>query len=336
MSFVSAMPPRVPVASPAVPLLAAAAVTVACHFTDPAIAESSGAARVAGTSPAAWIYTHNDSGDRARFFAVDRTCRTTGTWRLRNVTAVDWEDMAAGPGGTLWFGDIGDNRSSRDHVSLYRVDGGSLPAGGAGASVGSTRIDLRYDDGPHDAETLLVHPTDGRVWVVTKSLDGEAGVYAADLGGGTLHRVAALDLDLGGATSGDISPDGTKVVIRTYLAAYEWRVTGGDVVGALTSGRSAATTLVSSEQGEGIAYVDDDTLVTTAEGEGAAVRTFTSQIDGDPSTAASAAPSPTVTRPSRNAADGSDDPPRWALGVGTATLVVLVGALVVRTRRRGE
>ena len=306
------------------PLLAAAAVTVACHFTDPAIAESSGAAR----APApAWIYTHNDSGDRARFFALDRTCRTIGTWRLRNTAAVDWEDMAAGPGGTLWFGDIGDNRSSRDHVSLYRVDGAALPA--AGRAVASTKIDLRYDDGPHDAETLLVHPTDGRVWVVTKSLDGEAGVYAADLGAGTLHRVAALDLDLGGATGGDISPDGSRVVIRTYLAAYEWRVAGGDVVGALTSGRSAATPLVSSEQGEGIAYVDDDTLVTTAEGEGAAVRTFASQVD------AAAAP-PRTTTTATPPTDRGGDPPWWALSAVAGALVVLVGALVARARRRGE
>lgn len=310
------------------PLLAAAAVTLACHFTDPAIAESSGAAR----APApAWIYTHDDSGDTARFFAVDRSCRTVGTWRLRNVTAVDWEDMAAGPGMTLWFGDIGDNRSRRDHVSLYRVDGAALPVGGG--TVASTLVDLRYDDGPHDAETLLVDPTDGRVWVVTKSLDGEAGVYAADLVDGTLHRVATLDLDLGGATGGDISPDGRKIVIRTYLAAYEWRVPGGDVVGALTSGRSAATALVGSEQGEGIAYVDDSTLVTTAEGAGAAVRTFASKVAEDPLTTASMAPSPRATRPPT---DSGDDPPWWALGGGAAGLVVLVGALVARARRRGE
>jgi hypothetical protein len=321
---VSAMAGAVPVGSPVVPLLAAAAVTVACHFADPAVAESSGAARA---PEPAWIYTHNDSGDRARFFAVDRSCRTVGTWQLRNVAAVDWEDMAAGPGGTLWFGDIGDNRSSRDHVSLYRVDGASLPPGGG--TVASTRVDLRYDDGPHDAETLLVHPIDGRVWIVTKSLDGEAGVYAADLGTGALHRVAALDLDLGGATGGDISPDGRKVVIRTYLAAYEWRVTDGDVASALTSGRSASTALVTSEQGEAIAYVDDDTLVATAEGNGAAVRTFDSDIGDMGAT-------PGTTRAQMAAPHDGGDPPSWALGAGAAALVVLVGALVGRARRRGE
>lgn len=315
----------------AVPLAAAAAVALACHFTDPAIDESSGAVR----APApAWLYTHNDSGDRARFFAVDRSCRTVGTWRLRNVTAVDWEDMEAGPGGTLWLGDIGDNRSTRDHVSLYRVDGTTLPAGGG--PVASTRVDLRYDDGPHDAETLLVHPVDGRVWVVTKSLGGEAGVYAADLGAGVLHRVASLDLDIGGATGGDIAPDGGKVVIRTYLAAYEWSVSGGDVVGALTSGRSASTALGAAEQGEGIAYVDDGrTLVTTAEGAGAAVRTFPSQVTDGDLTSASMAPSPGATRPSPRP-DGGDDPPWWALGGGTALVAAAVGALVVRARRRGE
>jgi hypothetical protein len=321
---VSAMAGAVPVTSAAVPLAAAAAVALACNLRDPAIAESSGVAR----APApAWFYTHNDSGDRARFFAVDRSCTTVGTWRLRNVAAVDWEDMAAGPGGTLWFGDIGDNRSSRDHVSLYRVDASALASGGG--AVQATRVDLRYDDGPHDAETLLVHPVDGRTWVVTKSAGGDAGVYAVG-DGGVLHRVASLALDVGGATGGDISPDGRRVVIRSYLAAYEWQITGGDVAGSLAR-PGVAVSLPVTEQGEGIAYVDDGrTLLTTAEGVGAAVRTFPTRI-GDP--AVSPGPTTPTRRPVR---DGGDDPPWWALGAVAAVVAAVTGALVVRARRRGE
>lgn len=307
------------------PLAAAAVVALACRLADPAIAESSGAARA---PEPAWFFTHNDSGDRARFFAVDRSCRTAGTWRVRNASAVDWEDMAVGPGDTLWFGDIGDNRSRRDGVVLYRVDGASLPP--AGGTVDAERVDLRYEDGPHDAETLLVHPVDGRVWVVTKDRGGTAVVYEGR--DGVLRRVAELALDFGGATGGDISPDGRKVVIRTYLAAYEWALSG-DMAAALT-GPAASTALGVSEQGEAIAYVDGGrSLVTTAEGPDSAVRTFASLVGAAPESSGTTA---TATPAVPASADGGTDPPWWALGAGAATVVAVTFVLVARARRRGE
>ena len=38
---------------------------------------------------------------------------------------------------------------------------------------------LSYRDGPRDAETLLVHPTTGRVYVVSKSLLGGVALRRA-------------------------------------------------------------------------------------------------------------------------------------------------------------
>ena len=89
--------------------------TLLFRFQDSRITESSGL--VAG-SRSDLLFTHNDSGDVARFFAVDRTGRTRATYRLRGVQARDWEDIARGPGGTLWLGDIGDNSASRDRGLL--------------------------------------------------------------------------------------------------------------------------------------------------------------------------------------------------------------------------
>ena len=75
------------------------------------------------------------------------------------------------------MGDIGDNDSQRARASPST--GCASPAPPAG------RLDLRYADGPHDAETLLVDPVDGSLAVVTKSFGGEnralhgAGDHAA-------------------------------------------------------------------------------------------------------------------------------------------------------------
>ena len=59
-------------------------------------------------------YVHNDSGDSARFFAVDVTGKALATFTVSGATAVDWEDLARGPcpttaGTCVFLGDIGDN-----------------------------------------------------------------------------------------------------------------------------------------------------------------------------------------------------------------------------------
>ena len=69
---------------------------------------------------------------------------------LAGAEAVDWEDIAI-RGRTLYVGDIGDNLA---------VAAGSPSTASPSAGRGDTRapIVLRYPDGPHDAEALLVDP----------------------------------------------------------------------------------------------------------------------------------------------------------------------------------
>jgi hypothetical protein len=38
----------------------------------------------------------------------------------------------------------------------------------------AVRYDLQYEDGPHDAEALLIHPKTGHLFIVTKSLAGSS------------------------------------------------------------------------------------------------------------------------------------------------------------------
>ena len=263
-----------------------------CTLSDDRIDESSGL--VAGVR-SDLLFTHNDSGDRARFFALDRTCRTRATYTLRGVQARDWEDVARGPGQTLWFADIGDNSQTRDQgVLVHRVE---EPIAGSPERVTATSFRLRYEDGPHDAETLLVTPREGRVLVVTKTLGSRAGVYASDLplraGGAvnTLRLVAQVAVPL--ATAGDLSPDGRRVAIRNGVAAYEWDVTGGDVVGAFAA-EPVRVPLPRSAQGESLTYDRDSrSLLVGSEGVGAAVHVLrrTASRPAQASARPSAAPS---------------------------------------------
>lgn len=136
---------------------------------DDDVRESSGLARSTFKRPVLW--THNDSGDKPRIFAIKRNGSTRGVLSLRGASFRDWEDIARGPDRSLWVGDIGDNGRRRDDVTVYRV---KEPRKVRSRSVPTTAYDFRYPDGAHDAEGLFVKPRTGRLFIVSKSRDGGA------------------------------------------------------------------------------------------------------------------------------------------------------------------
>lgn len=93
------------------------------------IAESSGI--VLSPSAGDFFWTHNDSGDRARIFAVrgDGSVIIPTWWRgaegpypgvlLEDAANIDWEDIAAAPDGTLYIGAFGNNGNARRDLAVY-------------------------------------------------------------------------------------------------------------------------------------------------------------------------------------------------------------------------
>ncbi|HVF76360.1 MAG TPA: hypothetical protein VM938_15095 [Acidimicrobiales bacterium] len=320
-------------------VLAYAPATELCRLQDPAIDESSGVA----ASTVLW--THNDSGDGPRFYAVDDdTGATLGTFTVDKARAEDWEDMARGltadGRSALFFADIGDNFGRRPAVVVYEVAEPADPrAGGVVPLV--ARHELRYDDGSHDAETLLVDPRTRALVVVTKDRQGVSGVYRAEAG--VLRRAGEIRFDrlvrragtyAKAATAGDVAPDGRRVVVRTPFEAFEWEV-GDDLVAAFarTPQRIA---LPRTDQGEAIAYTRDGrSLVTTTEGAGSVVHV----VRGD------RAVGPDLLAPRSDAqtpATDEDEPrrrrPRWPFAVAAiaSALLLVLGGKRRRRRRRSR
>ena len=254
-------------------------------LAEPAVVESSGLAASRRTPGVLW--THNDSGDGPLLYATDRAGRALGTFAVTGAANVDWEDMAAGPGPSgvdvLYVGDIGDNARQRDDLAVYRVpeppvDPNRPSVGGQlVATEPAERFPFAYPDGRHDAETLLVHPTSGEVLVVTKETGGPTGVYRFPLPltperPAILVEVARVSLPglvglARAATGGAVSPDGTRVAIRTYTAAAEWTIAPAQSVAEALTGEPRPVALPATAQGEAIAYRSDGlALLVTSEG----------------------------------------------------------------------
>lgn len=261
-----------------------------------------------------------------RIFYLDQRCRVTKT--LAYPTAArDPEDLAIAPDGTLWVGDIGDNLTSETHratIALWRI-----PKGGGKPVI----YRLSYPDGPHDAEALLF-TDDGRPLIITKEL-GPALLYrptAALKPGGTvpLEQVGSFTPTVTGAesplgaiseamvTGAAISPDRERVALRTYTAAYEWDVTDGDLVRAITTGTPRRTDLPDEPQGEAIAYTMDGSGFLTLSDEAGPTTLRRHARSDQPA----ASPTPSGSPPATPDATASNGAPGPIDGIGVAVLIV--------------
>ena len=163
--------------------------TPIANLKNPGINESSGLA-ASRTNPNIY-WTHNDSGDQPFVYTFDARGESRGVFRVAGALARDWEDMAVGPGperasSYLYLGDIGDNDKARSEIVVYRVPEPKLTAADKDSSrryprttTAADAIRLRYPDGKFDAETLMVHPTSGNLYIVTKVMLKNATVYEA-------------------------------------------------------------------------------------------------------------------------------------------------------------
>lgn len=241
----------------------------------PRLDESSGVVP-ARHRPGVW-FTHNDAGGSAELYAFDTTGVHIETHRVTGGGFRDWEDLASGPcpegveaETCLYIGDVGDNGSTRDEVEIFVV--AEPTEGSSPAVVASWR--LRYPDGPHDCEAVVVHPCTGRVYLLTKERDDTPRVYRApatptgSASAGDLELIALLDKawfnDSGLLTGADWSLAGDRLVLRTYDGGWAW-TTDPAAPDAHWSRPPDAVPIDVEGQGEAIAFHPNGGVLTTTE-----------------------------------------------------------------------
>ena len=230
------------------------------------------------------FWTHNDSGDGAYIFALDWKGEKLATYKVKNAVNDDWEDIAAFKDSNgecfLYIGDIGNNDRTKKVQTVYRVKeptdfSKSSSKKNPQMTDDAEAFKFNYPDVRHDAETLLVHPQTGDIYVITKRLTGAAGVYklkadfdkskTAKLEKVSDFRVPAIPE--GFLTGGDISSDGQRVVFCDYFGAYEILLTeNAKNFDDIWTEKPFRIELGTREQGEAIGYsADGDSIFATSE-----------------------------------------------------------------------
>jgi len=235
--------------------------------------EVSGCAASRLTPDVLWI--HND-GDAEAIHAI----RTDGTVLARLLLPVrtdDIEDIATvsqrgGQPASIYVADVGDNKSKRDRVRILRLpepDWLTQPSDDSDdadpVEIWCAHLELfsvRYPERSRDAETLLVDPIDGVIYVVTKEKDGaevfRLEVDARGVVAPAMRHLASLSVRR--VSAGDISADGSHILLRREEVGWLWqRPAGTSLVDALksTPREVPVRTKRQSDNGEAIGFTPD-------------------------------------------------------------------------------
>lgn len=253
------------------------------------IPESSGVAASRCQRDVLW--THNDSGNDNFVFAIDPAGEVLAAYRVTDTKNRDWEDIASYKDAAgkcyVYIGEIGDNDEKNLEHTVYRIEEPVVPViadpkrKDAVETGLAQRIRFRYPDSAHNAETLMVHPVTGEIYIVTKRRAGPAEVYkilpdftAAEPQ--TAKKVGAISVPAvpnGLLTGGDISPDGRHVILCDYAQGYELTLNNGaSNFDDIWSATPEPVDLGKRPHGEGVCYnVDGTAVYATSEDENSPV-----------------------------------------------------------------
>jgi len=250
-----------------------------CKLASPHVSESSGLAGSLRTPGFFW--THNDSGDDAYIYALDRRGRDFGRWALPDVFAYDFEDVASftlDGKPHLLIGDIGNNGLAATVMILYLIEEPVLdpkrpnpdPHAKPKPAPVVQVMNYSYYDDHRNCEGLAVDPTSKTILLVSKEKQSECYVYALpwpknDPTKATVARKIAT-LIIPPATAMDVSPDGRRAVVLTYGNAYEYTRGEGEDWAKAFSRKPCEIVVPERIQGESICYgADGKTLYLTSE-----------------------------------------------------------------------
>jgi hypothetical protein len=213
------------------------------------------------------LWTHNDSGDTPRLFAIDTAGRDLGVLAVEPAEAIDWEDLCSATiGGKLCLviADTGDNQRKRDHVALYIAEEPDLATDRVARVIQTIRF--TYEDGPQNCEALAAAPDDQVFYLVSRGKEDERKLYELPFTG-TVARVV-MRLTFPQVTAMDISRDGRYAVLLTHKdTALEYRREAGESWPLAFSRKPRTLPLPEAVQAEAICYSPDgDALFMTSEG----------------------------------------------------------------------
>jgi len=259
-------------------------------ISNPDVTEASGLAASKCQPDVFW--TQNDSGDENFIYAINSAGDNLGTFRVLNAVNDDWEDIAEFKDASgkcyVYLGDTGNNSDDGGAAAIYRVAEPVISGSTRGTTTKNAvptepaqALKFSYPEKVRDAETLMVHPSTGDIYVLSKNKTEPSDVYKLSPAFGTntvqkavrIAEVRVPSIPIGLLTGGDISPDARRVVVCDYVDGFELTLPAGDNnFDDIWRQQPVRVDLGKRDTGEAVAYGSDgSTIYATTEGKKAPI-----------------------------------------------------------------
>lgn len=174
---------------------------------------------------------------------------------------MDWEDIAFYTNqqtgeNTIYIADVGDNFAFRPYINIIIIQEPSNLHATDTSITPLANYYFRYEDGPRDAETLIVDPLTAELYIITKR-EQQVRVYTAP---GELSATDTMQLSFQATlpfhniTAGDISRDGKELLLKSYDGVFYWRKSQEETVVETLSRPHELLRYRPEPQGEAIAW----------------------------------------------------------------------------------
>ena len=226
------------------------------------LTEASGIVSSRANSGHLWVI--NDSGNQPTLLLIDGTGQVKCTYLVKNETNLDWEDIAIHTDeltgqNTIYIADIGDNFAFRSHIKVITLNEPSYLGSSYTSITPLSTYYFKYEDGPRDAETLLMDPNTSSLFFISKREENVRIYKSPEVlsPSDTMLLSFQTTLPFHNVTAGDISEDGSEILLKNYNAIFYWRKTEGETIIETLSKPHELLRYNPEPQGESIAWETD-------------------------------------------------------------------------------
>jgi hypothetical protein len=234
---------------------------------------------VASIGNRGYLWTHNDSGNKAEVFLIDEHAKIKLTCTLKDIENRDWEDIAIGAGPVpgknyVYIADIGDNFARYPVKYIYRFEEPQFTQGVSKIEITEfDTITFRLSDAQKDTEALMLDPKTNDLFVISKR---EEPVYVYQLKypydtNDTITASRLFSLPLTQITAADFSSNGEELLIKNYEEIYYWKTPKEKTLEEALKEKPIRVAYEQEPQGEAVAWSRDNsgfyTLTEKVKGE---------------------------------------------------------------------
>ncbi len=223
-----------------------------------ALKESSGFIKSKQFSNVFW--THNDSGDTTRLFAVTATGETIREYFVKDAHCVDWEDITIDDENNLYIADVGNNLRQRNDLTIYKIPEPD-PHKPTSEAVATELMMISYPEGNFDCEALFWRQ--GKLYLISKGREGSPALYRLNIWKAglkqTLEKIGTLPIK-GLISAADYSKEQHALAVLSYRTLWIF----DEAIFRDATIKPLKTIIVAMKQCEGISW-DGEKLQVSSE-----------------------------------------------------------------------